>query len=338
MKRTFLFWAIFVNCYICGIAQTKQYKGAEVCSSESYLYGRFQVKMKSCEASGMLMSFFTSYNGQGFTHNANEIDIRILGRYNNEVEFNTVVGDHELHQERKELSFNPHIDFHIYSFDWTPLYIAWSVDGKEIYRQSGDIVARMNKPQKIMMNIWPSQLEEWTGTWNDQKLPLEATYEYVKYYSYNPETPQKFVHRWTDEFDKLNVKRWAFSSNTFEDNACEFDPANGKVRDGKLILSLTKNDGPVVEQKETKSKKPGIASAIMADSNTVRVHFNSTADKGNTKKENFKIAGVEIQKTKFSTDMVDLELLTSPMDPEVEYELVFTPLEGEVQRIKITKP
>src|SRR5437868_9653472 len=97
----------------------KKFKGAEIRTNESYLYGRFEVKMKASQNSGMLVTFFTFYDAPDFAQNWNEIDIEILGRYPNEVQYNTIVGNHKMNENRQVLDFNPHNDFHVYSFDWT---------------------------------------------------------------------------------------------------------------------------------------------------------------------------------------------------------------------------
>lgn len=341
MKRTFFLLGLLL-LPVAGLwAQAKKYYGAEIRTNESYLYGRFEVKMQSCNASGMLISFFTFYDSGDFATNWNEIDIEILGRYKNEVQFNAIVGNHQMHEYRQLLDFNPHQGFHVYAFDWTPEYIAWSVDGKEVYKQTGEHIAKMNKPQKIMMNIWPSQFWEWTGPWSEESIPLHAQYDYVKYYRYDPKADSKFKLSWQDDFETIDIGRWSLASHSFDGNACQFEPANAKAKDGILTLSLTKSEFESAEEEKPEEKnkdKVAIANAVIADQNTIRISFNGQVNRMNAKKENFKISGVEILKTKFAMDLTNLQLLTSKLDPEVEYELVFTPPNGgETQTIKLTK-
>ncbi len=341
MKKTIVLLGLMFGCLTGVWAQTKKYYGAEIRTNDTYLYGRFEVKMKSVEASGALMSFFTFYDGNDFVSNWNEIDIEILGRYQNEVQFNSIVGNHQMKEHRHVLDFNPHDDFHVYSFDWTPEYIAWSVDGKEVYKQTGEHIARMNKPQKIMMNIWPSEFWDWTGPWEESKLPLHAQYDYVKYYTYKSGTENPFQLKWEDHFDRMNTTRWSFATHSFDGNASQFDPANGKMKDGILTLSLTQNESFSTEEPKTEEKDKGIAvaSALVAGQNTIKISFAGPVNKINARKENFRIEGVEILKTKFAMDLTNLQLLTSPLDPEVEYELIFTvPSTMEVQKIKVKKP
>ena len=57
------------------------------------------------------------------------------------------------------ISFNQYDDFHTYAFEWTPDYIAWFIDGEEVYKQTEEHVQTVNRAQKIMMNIWNPEFE-----------------------------------------------------------------------------------------------------------------------------------------------------------------------------------
>jgi len=221
-------------------AQEKPYLGAEIRTIETFTYGKFEVRMKPSEASGMIYSFFTFYDEADFATKWNEIDVEILGRYSNEVQFNAIVGNHQMFEKRYVLPFNPHEDFHTYAFLWTPKYIAWLVDGTEVYRQTGEHVAKMNSPQKLMMNVWPSSAVGWAGKIDASKFPLEAAYDYVKYYAYQPTSKDTFKLIWTDDFNQLDVSRWQLATHTFDSNECVFTPDNAIVEEGLLKLRLTK--------------------------------------------------------------------------------------------------
>lgn len=329
MKKTFLLLSLL---FLFSGLMAKKYKGAEIRTNESFLYGKFEVKMKSCEASGMLVSFFTFYDNPDFAKNWNEIDIEILGRYKNEVQFNAIVpgsgGSRESHEHRHVLNFNPHDDFHIYAFEWTPDYIAWLVDGKEVYRQTDKHIKKMNRPQKIMMNIWPPQLWDWTGPWKESKLPLRVYYDYVKYYEYTPAKNDKFTLSWEDNFDKLDASRWSFATHTFDDNACDFDPGNVEFKDGYLILSLTMEGAPVQDAKDELIKSSGritVSKAEFTKSNTIRLTFSDPVYRKNLSKENFVIEGLDVLKLKFIPgDLLNVDVIVSPADPSKTYNLNFT--------------
>ncbi len=248
-----------------------------------------------------------------------------------------------MNEKRQILDFNPHKDFHVYAFDWTPEYIAWSVDGQEVYRQTGEHIALMNKKQKIMMNIWPSEFWEWTGPWDPTKVPLYAMYDYVKYYEYKTKATEKFELSWTDNFDAIDNSRWSFATHSFDGNACTFDPANATIKDGYLILTLANADYQITEEKAKEIKiegnsvgKASIISAFIVDSTNIKLTFASPVNRINAKKENFKIEGLEIMKAKFAMDMTNVILVTSTLEKGKEYILQFTP-PGQTEEIYIQK-
>jgi beta-glucanase (GH16 family) len=239
MPRFILF--IISTCFSSVVfAQEKPYLGAEIRTIEMFQYGRFEVRMKPSETNGIIYSFFTFYDAVDFATKWNEIDVEILGRYSNEVQFNAIVGNHQMFEKRYVLPFNPHEDFHTYAFTWTPTYIAWSVDGIEVYRQTGEHIVKMNSPQKLMMNVWPSSAVGWAGKIDASKFPLEGAYDYVKYYAYQPTAKDTFKLKWTDDFNQLDLSRWQLATHTFDSNECVFTPDNAVVEAGLLKLKLTK--------------------------------------------------------------------------------------------------
>jgi beta-glucanase (GH16 family) len=221
-------------------AQEKPYLGAEIRSTETFLYGKFEVRMKTTEASGLIYGFFTFYDEPDFLTKWNEVDIEILGRYSNEIQFNSITGNHSMHEKRQVLPFNPHEDFHLYSFSWTPYYISWSVDSIEIYRQTGDFIKTMNRPQKLMMNVWPCSSIAWAGKIDAAKIPLQAEYDFVNFYSYEANRMDSFQLKWTDNFDYFDTDRWQKATHTFDTNECTFEPDNAVIEAGYLKLRLTK--------------------------------------------------------------------------------------------------
>ena len=319
----------FTNLY------SKEYKGAEVRTNESYLYGKFEVKMKSSQASGMLCSFFTFYDAKDFVTNWNEIDIEILGRYTNEVQFNAIVGKHEMHEHRHILNFNPHETFHIYAFEWTPESIIWYVDGQEVYKQTGEHVKAMNKPQKIMMNIWSSSFWGWTGPWEDPVLPIKASYDYVSYYKYTPEKKDKFSLSWTDEFDSFDPGRWSKASHTFDGNTCDLSPENVEVKEGILNLTLSNTEVEMGEIEDLSPPVDYISSARIVTSETIVIKFNKDIYRPAANKKNFLIDGVSILKSKLKSDLRTVELLVEKIDPEKEYKLFYFTPDGKKEEINI---
>lgn len=286
------------------------------------------------------MSFFTFYDMPDFRNNWGEIDIEILGRYDNEVQFNAIVGHHEMHEHRETLSFNPHDDFHVYGFDWTPEYIAWSVDGKEVYRQEGEHVRRMNAPQKIMMNVWISEFLDWTGPFDEAALPVQAEYDFVRYSEYDPAN-KSFTGKWTDDFKRLDLGRWSLATHTFEGNKVDFTPDNARVKDGVLILKIDKKylperTDPNAEEKSTEGSGEILKAEVVSD-NMIRITFKGDTYAPYARKKNFSIEGLEVLKTKLHSDLRTIDIYVSGLNSGMEYILGYTVPGMSEQRVKINR-
>ena len=240
------------NC--CGTNDCSNWDGClsgAVKTDLSYLYGRFEVRMKSADGDGLVSSFFT-YNTDWDQNlgnlNWNEIDIEMTGNRDSSVQFTTHhPGDPNSWSigEIIQVDFNPHSSFNNYAIEWTPSSIKWFVNDEEVYMQGLSIVDDLNMSQKIMMNLWPSIWEDWTGEWNEEDVPKHAFYDYVKYYEYNPSlgdygSNNDFLLIWEDHFDTFNNQIWDDnSSDSFNGNLCSFSPLNTNYYNGHLILTLT---------------------------------------------------------------------------------------------------
>ncbi len=253
-------------------ASAKPYKGAEYRTKASYLYGKFEVRMKSNGREGMLASFFT-YNDSFPSTPWNEIDIEMMGRYTDDIQFNPITPGQVNHVSHQFVNFNPALDYHVYGFEWTPTYVAWFIDSVEVYRQTGAHIATLNISQKLMMNVWPPAYPNWAGVWNDAVLPAFAYYDWVKYASYTPGsgtygTNSNFTPQWIDNFDSWDQARWDKATHTWNGNNSDFVHANAVFQNGKLILCLTKETaiGYV-------DNVPPLPLWARAEGNTIRLMF-----------------------------------------------------------------
>ena len=217
----------------------KPYRGAEYRTIATMTYGRFEVRMRSAGTSGMLSSFFTYYDPASPW---NEIDIENMGRQTDEVQYNTIVptqsDNHVWHQP---VPFNPHASFHTYAIEWTPAYVAWRIDGDEVYRQTGGHIGLLTKAQKLMMNIWQPSYVDWAGAFSPSQLPVYAYYDWVRYFRYTPGSGDDFTLDWIDDFTIFDSQRWQKATHTWDGNNAQFVEANAVLKDGFLILCLTNN-------------------------------------------------------------------------------------------------
>ena len=243
-KVIILFLLLFlVDLSVSGL-YAKIYKGAEYRTIESFLYGRFEVRYKPANREGVVSSFFTYHDGgSGW----NEIDFEFIGRYSNSIQFNTITPGQRFHIRTQHINFDPYVDFHDYAFEWTPEYVAWFIDGVEVYRQTGEHISTLQYPQKIMMNIWNPIYTNWVGYFDDILLPTVSVYDNVKYSSYTPGsgnygTNNDFTFEWEDDFDSFDTDRWTKATHSFSGNQADFITENAIFEDGLLHLYLTRDN------------------------------------------------------------------------------------------------
>lgn len=306
---------ILLSVLIFSSSFSKEFKGAEYRTKQSFLYGRFEVSMKSASREGMLSSFFTYYDGGGGISNWNEIDIEILGRYPNDIQFNTITPGQINHVSHYPMNSSPHTDYHVYAIEWTPNYVAWFVDGVEVYKQTGPHIQTLTRAQKIMMNIWNPQAPNWVGDWNPNVLPAFAYYDWVSYYSYTPGTGNygtgnNFTHSWTDNFDYWNTSRWDKASHTWDGNGCDFIYENVVFQNGKLILCLTDS----INIGYTDVKPPVYLSARVSNEK-VLAYFTEELDETSAQTtSNYFIPGVTVTNAQLLSDKKTVQLSVDGWD------------------------
>ena len=309
------------------INSAKDFKGAELRTIDTYLYGRMEARYKATNKEGTLASFFTYFDGTPSdpwaTSKWNEIDLEILGRYNNSVQFNTITPSQRNHVRANFVDFDPSQDYHTYAIEWTPDYVAWFIDDVEVYKQTGDHVLTLTHEQKIMMNIWNPAAEDWIGKWNPKILPAFAFYDWVSYYSYTPGsgnygTSNNFSLQWKDEFNFFDTSRWQKATHTFGGNNCDFIPENCVFKDGKMILCLTDaaNIGFV-------DKQVPVVLWARADEQKVIVKFSEAVDKANAEvKSNYIIQNVTVNSASLLGDNETVELRVSGINLSQSYNLI----------------
>jgi hypothetical protein len=312
----------------------KPYKGGELRTLTPFVYGKFEVRMKSAAGSGLLSSFFTFNDGPNLPANWNEIDIEIMGRYTNEVQFNVISQGQINHDHRQIVQYNPHESFHVYAIEWTPDYVAWFVDGYEIYRQTGDHIVNLFFSQKLMMNIWPPDYPSWVGNFDPSILPVYAYYDWVKYYSYTPGTEDNFTLQWVDDFSNWNQSRWGKGTHTWFGNNCDFVTQNAIFQNGYFVLCLT-NDSNL-----------GYSGATIVDDDIeapylvwarsyftyMDVFFSERLDTINAQTiSNYTIPGITINAATLLSDQRTVRLYVDSLNASINYNLIVTGIKDQAQ-------
>jgi len=219
--------------------------GGAITTEEAYLYGRFETRMRSAAGSGVVSSFFM-YNldlNCNWPAENNEIDVEMTGN-TEDLYFTTHYPGPTLHTDIYDVSFNPHLQFHDYAFEWEPGIVRWFIDGNLVNVQSQPFVADLIHPMRILMNLWAADAVSWVGPWDPTILPVTSEYEYVKCYAYTPGagnygTGNNFSHLWTDDFNNYDSNRWTVSeSGSWDGNYCNFRSSSVNFSGGKMELTL----------------------------------------------------------------------------------------------------
>ncbi|WP_456406499.1 family 16 glycosylhydrolase [Caldithrix abyssi] len=318
----------------------KPYRGAEYRTLETFTYGRFEVRMKSAPVSGMLSSFFT-YHEINSIDEWNEIDIEILGRYNDQIQFNTITAGVTNHVYYQDVPFNPHQDFHLYAMEWTPNYVAWYVDSVEVFRQTGDHISTLFRAQKLMMNIWPPASESWAGTLNENQLPAYAYYDLVRVYRFTPGENQDFTLLWQDDFNAFDTSRWQKATHSWDGNNSQFIEENAVLKDGYLILCLTMPtstgyQGGAIHDEDVTA--PYIARAWFLDDRIVLNFSESIKQQAAETASNYIIPGLTVKNARLLNDERTVVLEVSERDPQVIYHVIATNISDRsaaANRIKV---
>ena len=221
-------------------AEAKAYKGAEVYSLQTFMYGRMEMRMRMIRGSGLVSTFFTYKNGSETAGSTwEETDIEAMGKsdattwQSNLITGNPRMTSEQLYSEPSSLADG----YHTYTLEWTPDYVSWSFDGAMVRKTEGGQASNLINPETLRFNAWASDSTGWAGALDESALPAYQFVNWIKYYRYDN---GQFVLDWTDDFDSFDASRWAAGNWTFDGNLVDFDPTNAVVQDGTLILAITK--------------------------------------------------------------------------------------------------
>lgn len=146
------------------------YTSGEIQSARAFQYGYYEARMRVPRGAGVVTGFFT-YAGGGRGVSAHEIDVEILGRDTRRVYLTYHVGGRGT-EKVVELPFDAADGFHVYGFEWTSDALRWYIDNRLVYEASGPGVARLNRPQTLIVNLWGTEaLYRWAGRIDPVEAP-----------------------------------------------------------------------------------------------------------------------------------------------------------------------
>ncbi|KAA3610102.1 MAG: glycosyl hydrolase family protein [Calditrichaeota bacterium] len=316
---------ILLSFFLFSPINAQMYRGAELRTHESFTYGRFETRYKAAWGTGVLSNFFTYNDFTECCDEWNEIDFELLGRYGNDVQTTTITPGQRIHNSHEHLNFSPTDSFYTYAFEWTPDYVAWFVDGEEIYRQTGEHISTLIHNQKMMMNIWAAEWESWVGEWNVELLPFFAYYDWAAYYEYKPGTgdygtDNNFTLSWRDEFDSYDSDRWGMGTHTFPGNKVLFTTDNVVYKDGMMILCLTDDTNLGYQDKAApKFLWARVSGSSITAQFTEKVNALDAVEIGK-----YSITPAKtIQRIELQKDERTVKLFFDELDPDQNYNLIF---------------
>jgi endo-1,3-1,4-beta-glycanase ExoK len=214
---------------------------AELYSTKPSFYGRFDARIQFAPGDGVVSSFFLWKEGSEVSGAYwAELDYEKLGA-DCHMQLNNIYGNPATqHQQNPTLGFNLCGGYHDYRIEWTPTYIAWIVDGKEIRRDTGadatGYAQNATAGMTVHFNIWPGN-SSFGGNINNTTLPVRQYISWVQYSSYDN---GNFNVQWREEFQSSGVPSgWAVGNWTSPYNLSTHNTQNVAFVNGIAVLSLT---------------------------------------------------------------------------------------------------
>ena len=159
----------------------RPYRSGAFASVRAFGHGRFEAEIKAARGSGLVTGFFLHRDSP-----RQEIDVELTGDdphsmlvnvyFNPGDEGSTLAFGYRGSPCRIELGFDATLDFHLYTIDWRPGSICWSVDGKVVHDRVGwDPTPIPHLPMRLHANLWVPRSEEIAGLIDESCLPSRAT-------------------------------------------------------------------------------------------------------------------------------------------------------------------
>jgi len=228
---------LLVGVFAPGVAFATQ--SAELYRTEAYFYGRFEARLRFAPGEGVVSSFFLWKDGSSSTTSWNELDYEKVNA-TCKLTTNIWTGKGTQSSQTNTPSFNVCSDYHTYAFEWTPDYISWLIDGKEIRKVTGasvnEYTQNASQGMAIHFNVWAGN-STFGGNLDPSTLPVQQFISWVQYSSYSNGA---FQMQWREDFDgsavpdKFAAGDWASPYNLSTHNMANVTFANGVA-----VLSMT---------------------------------------------------------------------------------------------------
>ncbi len=221
---------------------------AELYTTTSYTYGKFEARLQFAAGDGVVGSFFLWKDGSEMADIFwNELDIEKVGA-NCDLKTNSFYGLPERVHSGEGYGLTGLCEgYHTYAYEWTPDYIAWFVDGNEIRRDTGADAAayaeNATDGMQFRFNVWPGDAT-FGGNFSEDILPVYQFVSWAQYSEYTPgagEGGSDFTVAWREEFDARPTD-WTTATWDSPKGLSTHEPQNVVFVDGIAVLALTADD------------------------------------------------------------------------------------------------
>jgi len=214
---------------------------AELYSTQTYFYGRFEARIRFAAGDGVVSSFFLwKVGSEAAGAFWNELDLEKIGA-NCQLQTNAYYGNPEqVHKTTPTVPADLCSAYHDYRFEWTPTYIAWGLDGQEIRRETGDTATAFaqnaTQGMRIHFNVWPGD-SSFGGNFDPAILPV---YQYISWVQYSSHNNGAFNLEWREDFNGSSLPSgWAAGNWASPKGKSTHNPQNVCFVNGIAVLALT---------------------------------------------------------------------------------------------------
>ncbi len=234
-------------------AEAKPWKGAEMITQQTFLYGAFEARILAAKGSGMITPFFLYKDGSEVPGAEwEELDFEIFGkdgRFQTQAMTPGTNGsqrtEHVVIHDLPTLAW----EHYCYTFrmEWTPTALSFYVDGRLIRRETDAVTyAKLMDPNhaeamRLRASIWAGD-SDWAGAFDASAAPATMFVNWIQTYSYTPgKGPggSDFTPLWRDDLNSADGSRWYWANWTFDAAVNDYIQQNSTTRNGYLVQVLT---------------------------------------------------------------------------------------------------
>ena len=122
-------------------------QSAELYRTDAFFYGRFEARVRFAPGEGVVSSFFLWKDGSSSTTSWNELDYEKV-KTACQLQTNIWSGTGTQSPQIPSITADLCGGYHTYSFEWTPDYIAWFMDGTQLRRETGQRRGRVHAERR----------------------------------------------------------------------------------------------------------------------------------------------------------------------------------------------